>query len=572
MIMPARRGWLRAVIALCGALVVVGSSGCGDSAGGSKTAPDGGKVSFADAGLRPPSGECKPACSSGQSCAKGACYLDTCRVAACRAGEVCQLDACVALACVGVTCSEGSICVKGVCAAKNCAGGEVCGARRYCDQGVCRDVLCGGVTCGAQQLCVAGACRETSCGGVACAQGQVCANGRCSETACVGASCASGRRCQAGECVACAARESICFDGLDEDCDGKTDCQDTDCGNQLCDDADLCTTGDRCGSDGQCQGPQAVPGCTPSTCIGGTKQPCAMAGVGTGLRTCSNNAWGACVVNACTNGATNPPGCNNVVCVPNAERACTTAGVGTGKQTCAKNAWGSCVVDTCTNGSTNPPACNNLVCTAGSIRACTSSKGTAMQTCTNNAWGPCVVTTCTNGFQAPDCVCSVAITQGPGVAGFPDGPNYRASWASHGGAGACSWTLDGVVQGPWDCSGTLEGAWLSAGRHPVGLVVGSGADGGGSCRTEAIVISTTTCRVVVEPEAGGTFKATWASNGSSCTWALDDGPSRGSVDCNGVAPGIALPAGAHTIKLKVGNGYGGIGHDYTCASNSFTVP
>ena len=115
----------------------------------------------------------------------------------------------------------------------------------------------------------------------------------------------------------------------------------------------------------------------------------------------------------------------------------------------------------------------------------------------------------------------------------------------------------------------MNGVWLSAGKRRLGLIVGQ-ASLSRSCQSEEIIVAPTTCRVVVEPEAGGTFKITWGSNGSSCSWWLDE-ESKGAIDCNGVLPGVNnLPVGVHTVRLRVGSGLDG--NSYVCRSQSFTVP
>ena len=53
-----------------------------------------------------------------------------------------------------------------------------------------------------------------------------------------------------GQCVA---RETQCTNGNDDDCDGVTDCADTDCLNAMCNDGDACTVGEAC-SNGTCRG------------------------------------------------------------------------------------------------------------------------------------------------------------------------------------------------------------------------------------------------------------------------------------------------------------------------------
>ncbi|HZN93860.1 MAG TPA: putative metal-binding motif-containing protein, partial [Myxococcales bacterium] len=73
----------------------------------------------------------------------------------------------------------------------------------------------------------------------------------CEEAFCIGQPCGGGRVCtQAG---ACEGRETLCANAVDDDLDGLIDCLDLDCLNVACDDGDLCSTGDRCVG-GQCAG------------------------------------------------------------------------------------------------------------------------------------------------------------------------------------------------------------------------------------------------------------------------------------------------------------------------------
>jgi hypothetical protein len=59
----------------------------------------------------------------------------------------------------------------------------------------------------------------------------------------------------------------FCSDGLDNDCNGQTDCADSACAGGSCDDGLNCTTGDKCQSDGKCAGaPVVCPGPTPAGC------------------------------------------------------------------------------------------------------------------------------------------------------------------------------------------------------------------------------------------------------------------------------------------------------------------
>jgi len=101
----------------------------------------------------------------------------------------------------------------------------------------------------------------------------------------------------------CAASETSCVDGVDEDCDGATDCADSDCADVACDDGDACTSADRCLA-GACVGTarscddsnactvdacDAASGCTHMAAANGS-----MCGAGAGWRCCGGacrNTW-----------------------------------------------------------------------------------------------------------------------------------------------------------------------------------------------------------------------------------------------------------------------------------------
>lgn len=66
--------------------------------------------------------------------------------------------------------------------------------------------------------------------------------------------------------VMCAARETNCGDGRDDDCDGQTDCIDVDCANLGCNDGNPCSTGETCSS-GACRGgSQVICNSPPNSC------------------------------------------------------------------------------------------------------------------------------------------------------------------------------------------------------------------------------------------------------------------------------------------------------------------
>ncbi|GAO05024.1 invasin domain 3-containing protein [Anaeromyxobacter sp. PSR-1] len=171
---------------------------------------------------------------------------------------------CAAAECAGATCRTGAGAV-GTCAAGACtctpdagqSGGETaCDDARDndCDGGVdCADAGCAGRRClaagGAVGACAEGACVCTpaSAGETACGDGRDddC-DGRvdCEDADCGGATCATadGRAgaCAAGTCapVACDATEPAevsCANRLDDDCDGLVDCAETACDGQPCD-------------------------------------------------------------------------------------------------------------------------------------------------------------------------------------------------------------------------------------------------------------------------------------------------------------------------------------------------
>jgi hypothetical protein len=87
-----------------------------------------------------------------------------------------------------------------------------------------------------------------------------------------GQTCDVARGCfppDTGSCTASSSTELNCGDGVDDDCDGKTDCADADCAGKTCEDGDKCTEGDTC-TDGACK-----PG-TKKSCDDGN--PCTLDG------------------------------------------------------------------------------------------------------------------------------------------------------------------------------------------------------------------------------------------------------------------------------------------------------
>jgi hypothetical protein len=62
----------------------------------------------------------------------------------------------------------------------------------------------------------------------------------------------------------CSGTEQVCGNGIDDDCDGATDCADPDCLGRTCMDEDPCTYGETCSAPGICSGPTIV--CASDAC------------------------------------------------------------------------------------------------------------------------------------------------------------------------------------------------------------------------------------------------------------------------------------------------------------------
>jgi hypothetical protein len=177
----------------------------------------------------------------------------------------------------------------------------------------------------------------------------------------------------------CTARETVCGDGRDNDCDNQTDCADSDCSGISCDDRDLCTTGEVC-SAGSCPRGTPVVCNTPTACQAraGTCQP----------------ATGQCVYPALPDGTS----CGIVP----AARCCTGACVDTLTATGSCGGCGSA----CAGAERCQPieqACPGLPVNTSARCTCTVNAPCPRgQTCANGTCRPVATTQCAPGQSVAD--------------------------------------------------------------------------------------------------------------------------------------------------------------------------
>jgi hypothetical protein len=292
--------------------------------------------------------------------------------------------------CLGKACAPfGRTCVGGSC---QCTldGGVAQTAETVCNDGRdndcdglidCAETACAGQSCGNfGRTCVGTNCTCVVDGGTVQSSETLCSDGRdndcngltdCADTACGGLACATGRICRSGVCTCLLdggvpqLTETSCSDGVDNDCDGKVDCADSDCaGSSSCREYNC---GDGLDNDGDglidCADPDCfVRSCsksnTASFCCAVSDAGCV--DVGTDTRNCGQCGF-ACAQGAACTPLTLPSGLKTGTCGCGSTQACPGSAVleqcsATGSCTCTADA-GTSPCDRQHNGTCSSSTC-----------------------------------------------------------------------------------------------------------------------------------------------------------------------------------------------------------------------
>ncbi len=203
-------------------------------------------------------GICKPAsgceytafagpCDDGDSCTKS----DTCSNGVCLPGPTVNCDD--ANPCTIDACEKSTTGCAHVASPGPCDDGNSCSKNDVCGNGICAGVA---LVCDDSEPCTDDACDASGSGCVFTASAKSCDDGNV---------CTQGDKC--GNKVCNSGATKVCTDGnacTDDSCDQDSGCKFTTNFNP-CDDGNVCTVGDKCGG-GKCQGSGAPS--TPESCNG----------------------------------------------------------------------------------------------------------------------------------------------------------------------------------------------------------------------------------------------------------------------------------------------------------------
>jgi Putative metal-binding motif len=189
------------------------------------------------------------------------CADSNCNGVSCGAnGMICSGGSCACSGNGGTAQGSESACTDGH--DNDCDGSTDCG-----------DTNCNGVSCGANGMeCISLSCECSGNGGTAQGSESSCTDGHdndcdgntdCADSNCNGASCgANGLVCSGGGCNCPGGNtESNCDDSTDNDCDGDIDCNDGDCNNDTCGPYGMVCSGTNClcsGNGGTVQSDESI--------------------------------------------------------------------------------------------------------------------------------------------------------------------------------------------------------------------------------------------------------------------------------------------------------------------------
>lgn len=183
-------------------------------------------------------------CGAGCVCRSGAKAESECNDGISNEGDA--LIDCADLDCTGASCGEGCVCGGGGRTESNCGDGINNDGDGQVD---CSDSDCNGLSCGAGCVCVGGGKSETDCSDGVDNDGL---NGTdCADPDCAGALCGpagSTSTCDAMNACTCNVAnsepmETLCTDGVDNDCFGGADCADLACDGASCGTDCACSNG-----------------------------------------------------------------------------------------------------------------------------------------------------------------------------------------------------------------------------------------------------------------------------------------------------------------------------------------